>query len=116
MQATINLPKSFAEHCLVNKRHSQAKTYVYLKMNCSGELRLNNDVVNLACKRLSISRGTFYRHLTDLKRWDWIGYSKQSKIYFIRSFSYTFLCKYYKFYRYLSIDILIHSLKIGKEF
>lgn len=86
MQSTINLPKSFAEHCLVNKRHSQAKTFVYLKMICSGKIRLNNDVVNLACKRLSISRGTFYRHLNDLKRWDWIGYSQQSRIYFIRGF------------------------------
>lgn len=55
-------------------------------MICSGKIRLNNDVVNLACKRLSISRGTFYRHLNDLKRWDWIGYSEHSKIYFIRSF------------------------------
>jgi len=90
-QNYLKIPKSFAEYCLHNKITSQAKTYVYLKMSCSGKIRLNNKAVNTACQKLNISRGTFYRHLKYLKTLNWIGYSKKSRIYFIRSFNY--VCK-----------------------
>jgi len=87
VQSTLNIPKSFSSYCLSNKI-VEAKTYVFLKMQCSGKIRFSRAIIKKACKVLGISRGTFYRHVGLLKQRNWIGYNSQSQIYFIRSFKY----------------------------
>lgn len=39
---------------------------------------------------MGIDRSTFYKHVGWLKQRNWIGYNRESKIYFIRSFKYVF--------------------------
>lgn len=84
---TLKLPKQLGEHVLTRSLAKPFKTYLWLKINSSGKLKLSNRDKLDICRDLGYkSIKTVNAHLEKLQALNWVGYNPSSGYYFIRGF------------------------------
>ncbi|MFC4687848.1 hypothetical protein ACFO4P_12965 [Epilithonimonas pallida] len=72
MLGYTNIPASLCEYALVNQKINQLKLYIYLKINCSGEISYDVSSYGKWAKELSVSSRTIKNSLVWLIKNKWI--------------------------------------------
>ncbi|MDQ0592176.1 DNA-binding transcriptional regulator YhcF (GntR family) [Chryseobacterium ginsenosidimutans] len=72
MLGYTNIPASLCEYALVNQKINQLKLYIYLKLNCSGEIRYDEKSYSKWAKELEVSSKTIKNSLSWLKNNKWV--------------------------------------------
>lgn len=80
------VPMPIIEQALIEKKHNEIELFLYLKMLTSGRFSPNRSIIRSVLNLCQITESTFYRRLSRLKEWDWIGYDKQYEVYYVRGF------------------------------
>ena len=82
----INIPVELCEYVIRNNFYRPMQLYIYLNTHCSGKMKISsNDLIEIG-KAIGLkSARAVTNNLQKLLDKNWIGYSKKSKYYFIRS-------------------------------
>ena len=72
MLGYTNIPATLCEYALVNRKINQLKLYIYLKVNCSGEISYNYKSYSKWSKELEISSKTTKSSLAWLIENKWV--------------------------------------------
>lgn len=82
----LNIPVSLCYLAFERKCIAQFQLFCWLKLQCSGNFKLTNQVLHAAYKQLSITKPTFQKRLKWLVVKKWIGLNNKTKGYHINSF------------------------------
>lgn len=84
-----HIPLNIITLALRENKVNQLKLFVYLKMNSSGILRIDNEYIKANYEALGYkTHKTFKNNLQRLLNDNWVGYNPKTGIYFIRSYKY----------------------------
>ncbi len=85
----LHIPISMVIETIESSFYNPLKTFLYLKFNYSGIVRIQDLDFERICNDLNFkSNKTPKKHIKDLISKNWIGYDPKCKIYFIRSFDF----------------------------
>jgi len=86
-QEPINIPIEMCQRALMNKTVRELQIFIWLKMYCSGKLRITATVLRKIMVDLGIkSAKTIWVNIYGLLNKGWITLSRKSGYYFIKSF------------------------------
>ncbi|MCU7551797.1 hypothetical protein OCK74_21935 [Chitinophagaceae bacterium LB-8] len=84
---TLNVPIELVHLVHDNKLHEALGIYLLLKASCDGHLFLSVEQRSCIMAALGLKDvRTFKKHLDKLIQLNWVGYNKNSRTYYIRSF------------------------------
>ncbi|WP_282036193.1 hypothetical protein [Saccharicrinis aurantiacus] len=82
----LSIPGSICCHAVQKKCISELQLFCWLKLQCSGHFKINNQLLDKAYRELSITKPTFKKRINNLLKWRWIGLNSKSGSYHINSF------------------------------
>ncbi|MCU4155234.1 hypothetical protein J1N10_04560 [Carboxylicivirga sp. A043] len=82
----LSIPGSICCHAVQKKRIYELQLFCWLKLQCSGHFKLNNQLLDKAYRELAITKLTLKKRLNNLLKWRWIGLNRNSGSYHINSF------------------------------
>ncbi len=112
---TTKIPYEMCLGALVCRHVRLLQLYVYLKLQCSGKIRIDKELMEKIRIDLGLkSIRTITDCLRELQKKGWITYSKASGFYFIKGFDE--IRKLNGFYRRAGVEFSIDDIKQFKEF
>lgn len=84
---TLYIPIDMCIHVLKNGFYTAFQLFIYLKINCHGQMKISDNLLPKIATDLDIkSVKTIKRNLDLLLKKNWIGYNRKNGYYYIRGF------------------------------
>ncbi len=108
----LNIPVELCKYALTHRKTAQLRLYVFLKVKCSGHMKLSEYQIEEFSHDLNIkSHKTFNSHLNWLLQEEWITYNSKSGNYRIKGFN-----ELSKKLKFTSVTGAIFKIKDFKKF
>lgn len=112
---TINIPIELCFDALSKRRVRSLQVYVYLKLKCSGKIKIDQQLLKIIANDLGLkSIKTIKTIVADLIDAQWISKSNKSGYYFVKSFER--IRKLHNFRRRAGAEFSINDIKNFKAF
>jgi len=113
--STCNIPVELCQWALANKHVRELQVFIWLKMNCSGKIKITPEVLHNITKELGLkSAKTVKSAISVLMDRKWITFSKRSGYYFIKGFE--SIRKKEGFKRKTAVEFSIRDIRRFKGF
>lgn len=112
---SCNIPVQLCQWALKNKKVRELQVFLWLKLHCSGKIRINQEVLQkLTCDLGLKSVKTVKSSLTSLMDKHWVTQSKRSGYYFIKGFE--SIRRMERFDRRTAVEFSLSDIKKVKGF